>query len=170
MPTTMKLIAKQTLGSTTATVTFSSIPSTYTDLLLVSSARSNRAGDGDDGYIQFNAVGTGYSRRFLAGYSTTVASGTANVSNGIAHTYIPAANQTANTFSNDETYIPNYAGSANKSVSSTSVLENNAAFGHIICVAGLWSNTSAITSIVVGLGLSSYVSGSSFYLYGITKA
>ena len=55
MPTTMKLIAKRTLGANAASVTFSSIPGTgYSDLRLVSSARTNRGNNGDSMYVNFN--------------------------------------------------------------------------------------------------------------------
>ena len=169
MATTMKLIAKNVLGSDTASVTFSSIVGTYTDLLLVISARTDRASDSDPVKIQFNATGsdTNHSCRVLQGSGTDAVSATeSRINAGI----VAGNNATANTFGIAEAYIPNYAGSTKKSVSAGGAGENNGtAFMNV--VAGLWDSTSAITEIkvlpVFGTNLKS---GSSFFLYGITKA
>jgi hypothetical protein len=68
-------------------------------------------------------------------------------------------------------YVPNYAGSTNKSMSSTGVQETNASGADMGAAASLWSSTDAITQIqILPLTGPNFVSGSSFYLYGITKA
>jgi hypothetical protein len=78
---------------------------------------------------------------------------------------------TASTFGSIETYIPNYVGPTTKSFSSSSAQETNGATARIDVIAGLWSNTSVITSIALSpRGGTTLVTGSSFYLYGITKA
>ena len=169
MPTTMKLIAKQTLGSAAADVTFSSIPSTYTDLYLVASARSARSLITDTLKVEFNGSTTGYSSRFLEGAGASgVSSSTISEIWGLTAS---GALSTANTFGNSEIYIPNYAGSTNKSVSGTGVQENNDGTAYMHAAASLWSNTAAITSIKIASRVgSNIVSGSSFFLYGITKS
>lgn len=166
MATTMKLIAKQTLGSSAASVAFSSIPGTYTDLLLTFSARTTNS-TVPDGYIGFNSSTANFSARYLYG----TGSGTGSAS-GVARylgAQVPTA-YTASTFGATEIYIPNYAGSTNKSYSITNTTENNATGSYLEAIAGLWSNTSAITSIELTLSAGSWAASSSFFLYGITKS
>lgn len=167
MTTTMKLIAKQTLGANAASVTFSDIPGNMTDLLLVESSRSavNGVVDGLDIWFNSDTTAGNYTRRRLLGNGAAASSDTQRL------LLIPGATATASTFSNNEIYIPNYAGSANKSFSATSTQETNATTAYIAAGAGLWSNTSAITSIqLVSQNAANLVTNSSFFLYGITKS
>jgi len=173
MATTMKLISKQVLGSNSATVTFSSIPGTgYTDLLIVASIRSTRAAVSDALYILFNGnttlgPGSNVTGRILAG------NGSAATSTALTDNYlggIGAASATSNTFSALEIYLPNYAGATNKSFSLTSAYENNATTAEITVGAHLWSSTAAVTSVGFDALFGDFVTGSSFFLYGISKA
>jgi len=169
MATTCKLIAKNVLGSDTSSVTFSSIPGTgYTDLLVVASARTSKTGQADDYIkIQFNSSSSNLSGRFLIGTGSAASSATDTA------VYVPcaAAGATASTFGVSTFYIPNYAGSTNKSVSGEGAGETNATIAIMYATAGLWSNTAAITSVgLVPYYGPNFVSGSSFFLYGITKA
>lgn len=169
MATTCKLIAKQTLGADAANVSFTSIPGTYTDLLLTLSARGTRAAVQDQIEIRLNGTGTtNLSSRVLYGDG----GGTASESFSRIYIFsISAATATASTFGNVEVYFPNYAGSTNKSISATAVAENNSSTGYVGVAAGLWSDTAAITGIYVyPVNGANLASGSSFYLYGITKA
>jgi hypothetical protein len=174
MPSTYTLISSNVLSTATASVTFSAIPSTYTDLVIRASARTDAAGQSRDSvYLEFNGSGSSYSNTFVRGTSTAATSGT--FAFGIASPRgADADTATANTFGSVEWYVPNYAGSTNKPVSVFGVQENNtttANDANIEAVAGLWSNTAAITSIVVKkVDGTNFVSGSSFYLYGISKS
>jgi hypothetical protein len=179
MATTMKLIGKQTLTGNATDVTFSDIPGTgYTDLYLVFSARQDsNDGSASPTFMRFNGNSANYSNRELEAQGS-VASYT-NLYNVTSASFVaqtPSASQTSNTFGNCEIYIPNYAGSTNKSFSVTGVSENNASTSltwYVQVLAGLWSNTAAITSITIyagNIGVRNFVSGSSFFLYGITKA
>lgn len=169
MPTTCKLIAKNVLGSDTASVTFSSIPATYTDLWLVMSARSDRSGDINDFInVSFNGSTSNFTGRYLQGNGSSASSNT-NVPRLIG--YMTASNSTASTFGSSEAYIPNYAGSTNKSFSVSAVNETNGSVAIIILCANLWSNTAAINEVgLVPANGTNFKSGSSFFLYGITKA
>ena len=170
MATTYELIAQNVLGSDTSSVTFSSIPGTYTDLYVVISARSARSGAFADGLqLSFNGSTSNYSKRSLYVDSTVV--GSASASNRI-FSDIAAATVTASTFASVELYIPNYAGGTNKSYSATGVVENNSSTVYgISCQAGLWSDTSAITSVAFTTSNSQdFKADSSFFLFGITKA
>ena len=167
MATTCKLIAKNVLGSDTASVTFSSIPATYDDLYLVCTARTSRNDTNDWLNLSLNGSSSNFSARTLYGTGSSAVSGTET--QYVA--YATANNSTANTFGSSEIYIPNYAGSTNKSYSSSAVNEGNITATIIIVAAGLWSNTAAITSIGLASANSGNLkTGSSFYLYGITKA
>lgn len=169
MASTYTLISSNTLSSSAASVTFSSIPSTYTDLVLRVSARSDA---GASGILTLNAdSGTTHSRTLLNGNGATAAS---LRSTGLSYdpmSYgINDSSYTANTFSNAEVYYPNYAGSTNKPSSVFAVEENNATTSFIGLSANLWSNTSAITQIVITVSGGNLVTGSSFYLYGIKNS
>lgn len=170
MPTTMKLIAKNVLGSDTASVTFSSIPGTYTDLLVMWSARTTRSGVVDDLIkAQFNAAGdTNLTVRYLRGTGSTAASN----NDTVAYVgYLPGADGTINTHGSGELYIPNYAGSTAKSMSATGVNESNQSAVQMGAFAVLWNSTAAITEIKLLPAFSgNLATNSSFFLYGITKA
>jgi hypothetical protein len=177
MATTCKLIAKNVLGSDTASVTFSSIPQTYTDLVVVGSVRTDRASQYVDIVgVKFNGNTSNYSDRNLYGDVTTAKS-TSNASGAYGFGWLLYANgpsSTADTFGSSFAYIPNYAGSTNKSYSSEYATESNSStqnHAFIGALAGLWANTSAITSmdLIPGFG-TNFKSGSSFFLYGILKA
>ena len=170
MAATYELIASQVLGSDAATVTFSDIPGTYTDLLVVISARSARSANYGDGLqLSFNASTSNYSKRSL--YVDTNVVGSGSAANRL-FADVPAASVTASTFGSVELYIPNYAGATNKSYSATGAYENNSAtYYNIAAQAGLWSDTSAITSVAFTTSNSqNFVTNSSFQIYGITKA
>lgn len=173
MSTTMKLIAKQTLGSATATVTFDSIPGTYTDLILVCSTRSARGTFyADDVRLRFNNNSTGYSDRVLQGNASQATSYANSSAAQITAGYSTTSVSTANTFASTNIYVPNYAGSTNKSTSSESVVEHNSGTAnetYIIASAGLWANTAAVTRIDL-FGVANFAASSSFFLYGITKS
>jgi hypothetical protein len=168
----VKLIATTTVtGSNAANISFTSIPDTYTDLVLLCSLR-NTPSDSNDTMLRFNGVTTSYSQRTLLGSGSAVSTNT-----GTSATYLrlyAGANPpsyTSNTFSNLAIYIPNYTASVNKSVSVDTVTENNATAAFQGMIAGLWSNTAAITSIELDFydSVSEYLVGSSASLYGITK-
>ena len=122
MATTMRLIAKNVLAAGATSVTFSDIPSAYTDLVLVASARSARSAVVEDVNIRFNGDTTSgnYSHRRLYSTPTTAVSDTAG-----SPVYVPAASVTASTFGSMQVVVPNYGGSTAKSYSADIVVENN---------------------------------------------
>jgi len=145
MATTYEAIATVTVGSGgAANIEFTSIPATYTDLVVRLSARCSFAGITGNLAIEFNSSSASFSRRTARG-NGSAASSTSGSDNYIGD--IVGNDATGSTFSNNEIYIPNYTGSNNKSYSVDLVTENNATEAWQYFVAGLWSNTSAITSI-----------------------
>jgi hypothetical protein len=167
MANTFVQIATYTATGSVATIDFSSIPSTYTDLVLKLSARSSASAINDYCYVQFNNAGYNSSVRFLQGSG----SGASSSSESTGYIGIVDGNTaTSSTFSSNEIYIPNYAGSTNKSFSVDGAMENNATTSFMHLVAGLWSNTAAINRITLKLDASNnFLQYSTATLYGIKK-
>lgn len=174
MPTpTYTLIASNTLSASAASVTFSSIPSTYTDLVLRVSMRHDSAATLFNIDVRFNGdTATNYSRTFLTGDGASPSS-SRNTSSAFARILMAdAATATANTFASGEIYIPNYTASTNKPLSSFNAQEDNSTTAYITANAALWQNTAAINQISIFPATSSgnFVAGSSFYLYGLKNS
>lgn len=161
----MTLIAHTELGSAQAEIVFSSIPATFTDLLCVFSVRS--AGAQQDFGLKFNTSTANFSNRYLIGAGSGSPFSGTSPANFLG--VLVGSGQTASTFANGQLYVPNYAGSSNKSYSVDSVGENNATAAYQNILAGLWSQTTAINSLSIyqinGNDVAQY---SSATLYGIT--
>ena len=173
MANTYVLISSNTLSSSAASVTFSSIPSTYTDLVLKVSARAATDTKPSAMEITLNGSTTSYSYTFLRVDSAgSPQSGRSSTTTSIRAFADSASDTTANTFSNAELYIPSYTASQNKPISLFSVLEDNATITTYSpsAHAALWSVTDAITSISIKQSTGNIASGSSFYLYGIRSS
>jgi aspartate/tyrosine/aromatic aminotransferase len=173
MPDTFIKIASVTVGSGGAsTIVFSSIPATYTDLVVKVSGRSTSSGG--DCSVTFNSSGgTAYSSRLLYGDGSAAASAS---STGAAFATwgagaINRSTTTSNTFASTDIYIPNYAGSNHKTLSTDSVEENNATQAYSELAASLWANSAAITSITLTPSSSgNFVQYSTATLYGIKNS
>ena len=166
MPLQLYKIASSELTAAASSVTFSNIPQGYTDLIVKFSSRSARTGvNTDDMLLTLNGASTNFSSRVLNGSGSAAASFTDTTL--IVGTYLTST-ATALCFSNCEIYIPNYAGSTNKSLSADTVSEQNATLAYASLSANLWSNTAAITSLLLKTGSgSNLVQDSTFTLYGI---
>lgn len=159
---TMTKLASTTVGvGGTAAISFSNIPQGYTDLKIIVSARNTT--NTLDCTITFNSSTTGYTRRDLYGNGSSATTTSASDQYVI---WLSQNSDTASTFGNAEIYIPNYSGFNYKSFHSDSVTENNATQAYQFLHAGLWSNSSPITSITLTSG-SSFAQHSTFTLYGI---
>jgi hypothetical protein len=171
MPNTFVKIQTVTVGSGGASsINFTSIPSTYTDLIIKYSIRTNRGFfTADLLRVDFNGSTSSQSSILLegAGFGTPT-------SFSLSTTQIVNATTsviTTDTFSNGELYIPNYAGSTNKSISSDVVGENNATDSRAYLAVGIWSNTAAITSIALtNVNSATIQQYSTATLYGIKKS
>lgn len=168
MPVTYKSIASVTVGSGgQANIEFTSIPATYTDLLVKLSTRTAAAVTVQRMNISFNSSTTSFTSRVLEAETPNVYS-YSNTTDLVG--YANGGSSTASTFHNAEIYIPNYAGSTNKSYSFDAVTENNATYGVLDLGAGLWSNTAAITSVSFALSANNFAEFSTATLYGISKS
>lgn len=164
------VIRHEEVPSNQAAIEFTSIPATYTDLAILLSVRTDTAGGAAEMVMRFNGSNSGYSDRFLSGAGSGSGSSGSN-GYGTDEMYIGGSNSpTASTFANTFIYIPNYASSNNKSVSVDAVTEANQTQAFQLILAGLWSNSAAITSIrLYPTTASNIVQYSSATLYGITK-
>jgi hypothetical protein len=169
MATTFEAIATVTVGSGgAADITFSSIPATYTDLLLKVSARDSRNNNPyNELGVAFNGSAT-YSRRILYGVGSSAGSTSDSTGNWL---YNDGNTASSSVFSNAELYIPNYTSSNNKSISADVATEDNGTGNALILTAGLATLTSAITSITLTPNLSfSFLQYSTATLYGIKNS
>jgi len=167
MANTYQLIASNTVSTPVASVTFSSIPATFTDLVLQVSARSTISDTGESLRVYFNSDTGNISVRELRAINTTMATYT------IAYAqagYVAGASSQANTFGSATIYIPNYRTSDKKtSLGDIVQTSTTAAENYAVASARLWSITNAVTSVTVlsGTNLAQY---SSFQLYGIKNS
>ena len=176
MPTpTYVAISKNVLTSNQSSITFSGIPSTYTDLCLLVSARSSDTSTLYTGLLmQVNSVTSGNTYVEVLGYTTGVI-GTTNqfgASKMFAGFYSSDLT-TSNTFGSGEIYIPNYAGSTRKTFSITSVSERNASSAdssYQTIASGLLTDTAGISSLTINFSGYNILSGSRFDLYGIKNS
>jgi len=163
MTATYEPIATTTLGSTAATLTFSSISGSYTDLVLV----LGLAGSTDINVLmQFNSdTGSNYSKTNLGGSGSSAISSRASNQTSIEVNFQGYVQTTFR--ANAIISIMNYSNATTyKTVLSRF---NNASTG-TDAIVGLWRSTSAITTIDVKTHTGTFSSGSTFTLYGIKAA
>lgn len=160
-------IATTTLGSSSSTIDFTSIPGTYTDLRLVLVTTAT-AGTANNVWMRFNSdTGTTYSNTTLYGTGSAAGSSSLttqsklslNIDGGLGTT--PPQMYTADIF--------NYAGSTFKSCLFIANEDKNGS-GYIETEVGMWRSTSAITSINLLLSANSFAVNTTATLYGILKA
>jgi hypothetical protein len=167
MPITYEPIATTTLGSATATVTFSTISGAYTDLVLVCNIA--QAASNNSLRIRYNSdTGSNYSFTTLSGDGSTASSGRdSNLTSGLV------ANTTGSTslVLAVIAHIQNYS---NATTYKTHIGRGNRASSETDATVGLWRNTAAITTIELAMGSTfpsnNFASGSTFTLYGIKAA
>ena len=154
-----------------STLDFSSIPNTYTDLVLKVSARGTTTSPDRDSLlslIKFNNTATTYTSKWLRTTGGVVAS--FNGANFAG--YVNSSSFTASTFSNTEYYIPNYAGSQQKSFSAENAAHQNVTSYDAISGIGamLWNGTDAINQITLSLDYGNFAQHTTASLYGIKNS
>lgn len=165
MAKTFTLIEATTIGSGGASsITFTSIPSTYTDLLLLHSTRGTSGGN-TNVYIKFNNSTSNFTGVRLYGEASIVYFDTEGRWCGFSN----GAINTSNSFSNTSVYIPNYTGSDYKSFSVDSVATTDGSGVITALGAQLWSNSAAINEITITPD-NAYSQYSTAYLYGISNS
>tara|TARA_R110001592_G_scaffold100168_3_gene284520 strand:+ start:4056 stop:4553 length:498 start_codon:yes stop_codon:yes gene_type:complete len=147
-----------------ASMEFTGIAGTGQDLVILWSLRNTT--NNATGSLTIN--GSDADRAWIILYGTGNGSGTnAYTSSNISAMQVENAD-TANTFSNGQLYISNYASSANKSMSVDSVTENNGTVAQSVLQAISWAQTAAITSLGVNARSGNLAEFSSASLYMIT--
>jgi len=173
MPNTYTKIASVAVGvAGAASIDFTSIPATYTDLVIKVSGRITTTGGSY--YVQFNNdTSSAYAYKALRNLSGSASSFGSASSTWAIEPKVPNTADLASTFSNDDIYIPNYASSNYKSVSSDNAKELNTANydSANLLWAGIWNNTAAITTIkLVNTSIFLFQQYSTATLYGIVKS
>lgn len=165
MAVTYEPIASQTLGSNTGTVTFSSIPATYTDLILVCDyAMTTDA----NSYFRVGAssadTGSNYSQTHLSGNGSTASSGRRSNNDAVL-----IANANGRGTNNRNAVVIHFMSYANTNVYKTTLTTSAAPSVDVFREVGLWRSTSAI-GVISLLSNGNYASGSTFSLFGVKAA
>jgi hypothetical protein len=169
MPTlTYTAISKVVLTSSQSTITLDSIPQTYTDLVLLCSAKSTNNSSTIVVNVGLNGSTSNFTARLIDSYGSG-AYATTDTRWILTATGNDSVSTRTNIFGSAEIYFPAYTSSAYKTISSTYAAELNEGGVSLGIIASLWSNTAAITSITLTQS-GSFPSGCSFDLYGIKNS
>ena len=164
MATTYTPIATTTTASSAASVTFSSIAGTYTDLVIIVNAGTSTNADL---HLQFNGdTATNYSRTVLSGNGTAASS---SRQSSVAYYRADSVGYLNTSFPNFVGVI-NIMNYSNATTYKTAISRTNNAATGVDASVGLWRSTSAITSIVLFPDVGTLTNGSTFTLYGIAAA
>jgi hypothetical protein len=167
MASTYTPIATTTLGSAASSYTFSSIPGTYTDLVLV--GKFGMSGSYNNGVkLQYNGnTSTVYSTTELRGNGTTAGSGQTTGQNGAWIVYDLGAGQ----YVYSSTVTVNILNYTNTGIGKTAISRHSKAETGVAELVSFWNQTAAITSIAVVPDTGgTLLAGSTFTLYGIKAA
>jgi hypothetical protein len=166
MPTYTQIGSAVTVGAGgAATISFTSIPATYTDLVVKLSGRVNDTNPN----IFLSINGSTSTFTAIALYGDGAGAASTNAVPRIA-AYVSGSSNTSNAFGTADIYLPNYLASTNKSWTSDTASETNAATAYAGLLTGLWATTSAITSLTFTPSTGSFVQHSTAYLYGVSNA
>jgi hypothetical protein len=160
MPKTYESITSTTLTSTSTSVSFTSIPGTYTDLILVIQGSFQLNGSGIN--LQYNSdTGTNYSRTRITGDGSTAASSRTLTSANASVAYLGTSQSTT---------IMHFLNYANTTTYKTALGRGGSgADGLVVATAHLWRSTAAITTITVS-DTATFTTSTTFSLYGIKAA
>ena len=172
MASTYTPIATTTLGSAASSYTFSSIPSTYTDLVLISNYSTSSNDQTIYAQMGNGSIDTGsnYSTTILAGQASGAFSARQSNTSGIAvgGFYYGAGTTFPSTI---QTHFMNYSnGTTYKTILSRDATQRNDGNGEAGAFVGLWRSTSAINQIKIYPSAGNFNTGSTFTLYGISSA
>jgi hypothetical protein len=158
MTSTYEKIASQTGNGSATTITFASIPQTYTDLVLVmpifTSSNANES-------VQINGdTGSNYSNTWLTGNGSTAVS-----SRNSNNTALTIQVNIFSTSTSPAFHIMNFLNYSNTTTYKTILSRSNRAEQATEAFVGLWRNSAAITSI--SIASATFTTNSIFTLYGI---
>ena len=162
MTTTYEKIATTTLGSDTATITFSSISGAYTDLV-VSLVAGQSATLNDSFLLKVNGdSGNNYSDTYVIGTGSSAISGAITNNGSIGYGDLGGTAITAQ-------FIFNFMSYSNTNTYKTILTRyNSLQKGRTVASVSLWRSTSAITSIQFSFSGSDLLkAGTTATIYGI---
>jgi hypothetical protein len=164
---TYDLIASTTLGADAATIAFSSIPFTYTDLTVIAFLRQTSGFSASSMSVILNSdSGTNYSFTRIYGDGSTAGSTTTTNASSISLIQVAGV---AGVYSMHRFNFFNYAGNTYKAyLEETSCDLNGTAAVNVERRAGLWRSTSAINAIT--FSFANFAANSSVNIYGIKAA
>ena len=168
--TYVKIAAVNLTSGSASSMDFTSIPSTYTDLNLLITARGTSGGE-DSITMKINGLTTSiYSQRAAEGNGAAASSfNQSGVNTAVRAGIMDGSTDTSNSFSSTSIYLPNYASAYNKSVSIDSAPETNGTTAYMNLIAYQVATTGAITSISLYPNTGSFAQHSSATLYGISN-
>lgn len=164
MATTYEPIATTTLGSAQPSITFSSIPSTYTDLVLIINTGFSNSGQDLLGRVNGD-TGNNYSTTILRGNGSNPSSLRSSNSTNMYFDWTSITQNAINAI-----YIINYMDYSNTTTYKTVINTMNDANWATEANVNLWRSTAAINSILVFPSSGNFITGTTATLYGITKA
>lgn len=172
MAATHKLIETKTIGAGGASsLEFSSIPQTYTDLILYMSVRGTSTLDTSSVAINLSINGVTTSREHRRLYGVGSSAGADSPSAARLGAAITTSTATTSVFGCTTVYFANYAGSTYKAFSVDNAAENNStSLNELDLTTGLWSSTAAITTLTFTCTDGNFAQYSSFSLYGIKNS
>lgn len=163
LPSTMTPIATTTTSGSSTGMTFSNIPQTYTDLVIVCSLTAGNTGDA---YFRFNGdTGTNYSDTVLRGNGTTASSARDTSAAGIDIGAVSSI-----TGSEVGSVIINLMNYSNSTTYKTSLIRYSDGTNWATAIVGLWRSTAAVTTIDITSRAGNWGNGSTFTLYGVKAA
>ena len=171
MANTYTLIGSATGTGSSAVLSFTSIPQTYTDLVIQCSLRDSGAGTNDWAKLTLNGIGgTSNNAIYLRGDGSTAASSSGLTSNFIRGVIANSVTSASGIFAANTIYIANYTSSVYKSVSIDGGQEDNITTNYNVISSGLLTNNSAITSVELTSSSGNWVLYANAYLYGIKNS
>ena len=160
MTATYEKIATTTLGSASNDVTFSSIPATYTDIVVI--CNTSITSGSADLWFNFNSdTGSNYSITFISGNGSAIQSSRNTSATKMSVTNYGYLETTIGT------YIVNIQNYSNTTTYKSSLARANTSSNGVAVGAGLWRDTAAISTIKISPSTQNFASGSMFTLYGI---
>ena len=168
MPSTYTPIATTTLTTTQTTITFSSIASTYTDIIVVASMKTTAPAY--QPILRFNSdTATNYSATAVSGNGSSAVSSRHTSQNGI---YVNPGAGTGGTVGNFMPWIISVQNYSNATTYKTAIARFNNPDAIVNALVGMWRNTAAITtiSLTAESGSGDFQTGSTFTLYGVKSA
>ena len=162
-------IATTTLSTSTATITFSSIPATYKHLQIRYIAKTTNAAASDICVWRLNSdTATNYSRHYLYGDGASAVSGAGVSDTRMMTDGVTGANHAAGTFGTGIVDILDYANTDKYKTLRALTGYKGSAGGLFVLNSGNWRSTSAVTSITItSNSTASFIQYSQFALYGI---